>query len=71
MFFMFRRHQGKLEAAESAADVARLEQSVDDLTSQLNLLEEEKDFYRELKSPVDERGSESETDVEGDSGGSH
>ena len=52
-FFLpyIRRHQRKLEEGESAADIERLQESVDDLTTQVHLLEEEKEFYRELRSP--------------------
>ena len=70
-FFLFRRHQRKLEGEESAADVARLQESVDALTSQVHLLEEEKEFYRELGSPGDTPRKESESEKGPDSGGSH
>ena len=69
--FLFRRQQRRLEADGSAADVSRLQESVDDLTSQVHLLQEEKEFYRELSSPVDTPRPESESGRERDSGGSH
>ena len=66
------RHWRKLLGkGESAPDVARLQESIDDLTAQVKLLKEEKDFYRELKSPQDSHQIESETGEEPDSGGSH
>ncbi len=65
------RHWRKVGASESAPDVARLQESIDDLTAQVKLLKEEKDFYRELKSPQDSHQIESETGEEPDSGGSH
>ena len=71
VFFLFRRHQRRLEADESAANVSRLQESVDDLTSQVNLLQEEKEFYRELSSPVDTPRNESDSGKAPDSGGSH
>ena len=72
-FFLpyIRRHQRKLEGGESAADVVRLQESIDDLTTQVHLLEEERDFYRELRSPQDRPQIESESGEEPDSGGSH
>ncbi len=66
-----RRHRRKLEGGESAADVVRLQESIDDLTTQVHLLEEERDFYRELRSPQDRPQIESESGEEPDSGGSH
>ncbi len=63
-----RRHRRKLDEGESAADVARLQESIDDLTTQVHLLEEEKDFYRELSSPHDTPKIESESEEEPDSG---
>ncbi len=63
VFFLSRaRDQGRLEGGESGADVARLQASIDELTSQVHLLEEEKEFYRELKAPQDtpRDGSDSE-----------
>ena len=55
VFFLSRARdqQGRLEGGESGADVARLQASIDELTSQVHLLEEEKEFYRELKAPQD------------------
>ncbi len=66
-----RRHRRKLEGGELAADVVRLQESIDDLTTQVHLLEEERDFYRELRSPQDRPQIESESGEEPDSGGSH
>ncbi len=66
-----RRHWRKVGEGESAPDVERLVESIDDLTAQVKLLEEEKDFYRELKSPQDSPRIESESGGEPDSGGSH
>ncbi len=64
------RHWRKLLGkGESAPDVARLQESIDDLTAQVKLLEEEKDFYRELRSPQDSPLIESESGEEPDSGG--
>ena len=66
------RHWRKLLGkGESAPDVARLQESIDDLTAQVKVLKEEKDFYRELRSPQDSPQIESETGEEPDSGGSH
>jgi len=48
-----RDRQRRLEGGESGADVARLQASIDELTSQVHVLEEEKEFYRELKAPQD------------------
>ena len=69
-FFLpyIRRHQRKLDEGESAADVARLQESIDDLTTQVHLLEEEKDFYRELRSPHGTPKIESESEEEPNSG---
>ncbi len=55
VFFLSRARsqQGRLEGGESGADVARLQASIDELTSQVHLLEEEKEFYQELKAPQD------------------
>ena len=55
-----RRHWRRLEGGESVPDVARLQESIDDLTAQVNRLEEEKDFYSELRSPQDTPQIESE-----------
>ncbi len=64
------RHWRKLLGkGESAPDVARLQESIDDLTAQVKLLEEEKDFYRELNSPRDSPQIEAESGEEPDSGG--
>ncbi len=63
------RHWRKVGASESAPDVARLQESIDDLTAQVKLLEEEKDFYRELNSPRDSPQIEAESGEEPDSGG--
>ncbi len=64
------RHWRKLLGkGESAPDVARLQESIDDLTAQVKLLEEEKDFYLELKSPQDSPQIEAESREESDSGG--
>ncbi len=57
-----RDRQRRLEGGESGADVARLQASIDELTSQVHVLEEEKEFYRELKAPQDTPQSESESD---------
>ena len=57
-----RDRQRRLEGGESGADVARLQASIDELTSQVHVLEEEKEFYRELKAPQDRPQSESESD---------
>jgi hypothetical protein len=65
------RHWRRVGEGESAPDVARLQESIDELTAQVKLLEEEKDFYRELKSPQDSLQIESESREEPDSGGSH
>ena len=63
VFFLSRARdqQGRLERGESGADVARLQASIDDFTSQVHLLEEEKDFYKELKAPQDTPGDESDS----------
>ena len=66
-----RRHWRRVGEGESTPDVDRLLESIDDLTAQVKLLEEEKDFYRELGSPQDSPQIESETGEEPDSGGSH
>ncbi len=71
VFFLFRRHQRRLAGDESAADVTRLQESVDELTTQVHLLEEEKEFYRELGSPLDTPPNEPKSEKEPDSGGSH
>ena len=71
VLYMFRRQQRRLEGEQSAADVARLQESVDDLTSQVHLLQEEKEFYRELSSPDDTPRNESDSGKAPDSGGSH
>ena len=64
------RHWRKLLGkGESAPDVARLQESIDDLTAQVKLLKEEKDFYLELRSPQDSPLIESESGEEPDSGG--
>lgn len=70
VLFLFRRHQRRLEAGESASDVSRLQESIDDLTSQVHLLQEEKEFYRELSSPVDTPRPESESGKAREAGGS-
>jgi len=57
-----RDRKRRLEGGESGADVARLQASIDELTSQVHVLEEEKEFYRELKAPQDTPQSESESD---------
>ena len=59
-----RDQQGRLEGGESGADVARLQASIDELTSQVHLLEEEKEFYRELKAPQDTPRDGSDSEVE-------
>ena len=59
-----RRQQRELEGGESAPDVARLQESVDELTTQVHLLEEEKDFYRELTAPQDRPETESDSEEE-------
>ncbi len=59
------RHWRKLLGkGESAPDVARLQESIDDLTAQVKVLKEEKDFYRELRSPQDSLLIESESGEE-------
>ncbi len=63
-----RDSQRRLEGGESAADVAQLQESVDELTSQVHQLEEEKDFYRELRSPQDTPENVSESEEEPDLG---
>ncbi len=60
-----RDSQRRLEGGESAADVVRLQESVDELTSQVHQLEEEKDFYRELESPQGTPQNELESEEEG------
>ncbi len=65
------RHWRKLLGkGESAPDVERLQETIDDLIAQVKLLEEEKDFYRALKSPQDSPQIGSESGEESDSGGS-
>ena len=64
-----RRHWRRVGEGESTPDVDRLLESIDDLTAQVKLLEEEKDFYRELRSPQDSPLIESESGEEPDSGG--
>ena len=59
-----RDQQRRLESGESGADVARLQASIDELTSQVHLLEEEKEFYRELKAPQDTPQKESDSGEE-------
>ena len=73
VFFLpyFRRRQRILEGEESSVDVARLQASVEELTTQVHQLEEEKEFYRELNSPLDTQRNELESEREPDSGGSH
>ena len=63
--YFLRGDQRRLEGGESAADVARLQESVDELTSQVHRLEEEKDFYRELESPQGTPQNEPESEEEG------
>ena len=61
------RHWRGLEGGESGPDVLRLQESIDELTARLALLEEEIEFNRELRSteetPRIEPGKESEKDV--------
>ena len=64
-----KRHWRRVGEGESTPDVDRLLESIDDLTAQVKLLEEEKDFYRELGSPKDSSLIESESGEEPDSGG--
>jgi hypothetical protein len=59
-----RDQQGRLGGGESGADVARLQASIDELTSQVHLLGEEKEFYRELKAPQDTPRDGSDSEVE-------
>ncbi len=68
VFFLSRARdqQGRLEQGESGADVARLQASIDELKTQVHLLEEEKDFYRELRGP--HGTSENEPDSEEEPG---
>ena len=42
----------------------RLQASIDELTSQVHLLGEEKEFYRELKAPQDTPRDGSDSEVE-------
>ena len=64
-----RRHWRRVGEGESTPDVDRLLESIDDLTAQVKLLEEEKDFYRELNSPRDSPQIEAESGEEPYSGG--
>jgi hypothetical protein len=64
-----RRHWRRVGEWESTPNVDRLLESIDDLTAQVKLLEEEKDFYRELNSPRDSPQIEAESGEEPDSGG--
>jgi len=48
-----RRHARELEKGESGPDVVRLQETIDELTARLTLLEEESEFYRELRSSED------------------
>ncbi len=64
-----RRHWRRVGEGESTPDVDRLLESIDDLTAQVKLLKEEKDFYLELRSPQDSPLIESESGEEPDSGG--
>ena len=61
------RHWRKLEVGESGPDVLRLQESIDELTARLALLEEEVEFNRELRSteetPRIEPGKEPEKDA--------
>ncbi len=61
------RHWRKLEVGESGPDVLRLQESIDELTARLALLEEEIEFNRELRSteetPRIEPGKEPEKDA--------
>ena len=61
------RHWRGLEGGESGPDLLRLQESIDELTARLALLEEEIEFNRELRSteetPRIEPGKESEKDV--------
>lgn len=57
-----RDQKRRLGGEESGADVARLQASIDELTSQVHVLEEEKEFYSELRAPRDTPQSESESD---------
>ena len=59
-----RDQKRRLGGGESGADVARLQASIDELTSQVHVLEEEKEFYSELRAPRDTLQSESESDGE-------
>ena len=58
-----RRHWRELEAGESELDAARLQESIDDLTTRVIVLEEERDFYRELRSSEDTPQIESGSDA--------
>ncbi len=62
--YFLRGDRRRLEGGESAADVARLRESVEELTTQVHLLEEEKDFYRELAAPKDTPQDESDSEEE-------
>ena len=53
----------ELEGRGAAPDVLRLQESIDDLTARITLLEEEKDFYRELRSSADTPQIESGPEV--------
>ncbi len=61
------RHWRKLEVGESGPDVLHLQESIDELTARLALLEEEIKFNRELRSTEDtpriEPGKEPEKDA--------
>ena len=63
--YFLRADQRRLEGGESAPDVARLQESVDELTSRVHQLEEEKDFYRELEAPHGTPHNEPESEEEG------
>ncbi len=48
-----RRHRRELEGGEVGPDVVRLQEAIDDLTARLTLVEEETEFYRELRASED------------------
>ena len=48
-----RRHWRELEGVGSGPDVARLQETIDELTTRLRLLEEGREFDRELRSSAD------------------
>ena len=59
-----RDQKRRLGGEESGADVARLQASIDELTSQVHVLEEEKEFYSELRAPRDTPQEDAESEEE-------